>query len=210
MILVLVVMTSPAAAVTYKVGVSPGVSSIYASKFSYAAANKTVIAIFAVVGTVVYTNITYYNPDNSVNSERNNPGIDANANSFAGMTYLIASNLTTNDPTWPGSPYIINDSSTMTFAGASRTVNHMKMSKFNSTSNYIEAWWDKDTGLMVKLALWIPGSWDNFTMISTTAWSPSPPAQSAFTSTSIIAAAGVGIVALIIGFLVGRSGRRKR
>jgi hypothetical protein len=215
-VLVLVACTNTTTAATYTtVGVSPGSSSVYSETWSASLAtteNKMVITIHSVVGTVVYENVTYYLADGTF-SRKLNLAVDVSANNYISMESIIASGLTTDDPTYPSAAYKINDSSTMTFAGAARTINHFKQSVFNAADWYLEDWWDKDTGITVKFNLYWPysgGFWQNITMTSTTAWSPSAPAQSAFSTTSIIAIAGVGIVALGIGFIVGRSGKRKK
>lgn len=203
-ILVLTTFANSALATSYtKVGVSPGSSSIYLTKFSSVSVNKTVITIYAVIGTGVYENVTYYNPDNTVNTKKNIGPIDVNANSYGGMQSVIASGLTTNDPVYPGAPYKINDSSLQIVAGAIRTINHFKMGVFSS--DYIEIWWDKDTGIMVGFNWYYFGNWENLTMIATTAWLPLGQSIA-----PAIALAGViGIIALVVGVLIGRHSMRK-
>jgi hypothetical protein len=220
MLVVLTISVAPTSAASYTtVGIVPGSSSVYSENISSTfptTETKLVINIFTVSGTVVYENASHYLADGTV-GRIDNMVVDVNKNSGSSyilMLTVIASGLTTGDPTTPGGLYKINDSSPMTFGGATRTINHFKGSTFDASKIYIEDWWDKDTGITVKWNFWFPGSpgyWQNVTMTSTTAWSPSaPPAPSTFSTTSMIAIAGIGIVALVIGFLVGRSGKRKR
>jgi len=216
MLIFLSVVIVPTSAVTYtSVGVAPGSSSVYSQVFSVATTeNKMVISIITVSGTVVDENITYYLADGTLILKLN-PIVDVNANNYLSMESIIASGLTAGDPVYPAAPYVINDSSSMTVAGATRTVEHFKQGSFNASNLWLEDWWDQATGITVKWNLWFPVSdggpyWQNVTMVSTTAWPPSAPAQSTFSSTSTIAIVGVGIVALIIGFVAGHHGKRKR
>jgi len=216
MLILLSVAITPTSAVTYtSVGVAPGSSSVYSQVFSVSTTeNKMVISIITVSGTVVDENITYYLADGTL-VFKINPIVDVNSNNYVSMESIIASGLTSGEPVYPAAPYIINDSSTMTVAGASRTVEHFKQGSFNASNLWLEDWWDQATGITVKWNLWFPVSyggpyWQNVTMVSTTAWSPSAPAQSTFSTTSEITIAVVGIVALIVGFVAGRHGKSKR
>ena len=223
-ILVLTATTNTTMAATYtSIGVSPGSSSIYSETWSASVGtteNKMVITIFSVFAPSITFNVTYYHANGLV-SRTQILTIDVSnslPNQYFSMEGIIATNLTKGDPAYPSAPYVINDSTPMTVAGANRTINHFKQGHYNPATDYwLEDWWDKATGITVKFNLYYPGSpgvWQNITMVSTTAWNPSPPAPapapSAFSTTSIIAIAGVGIVALVVGFLVGRRGRRKR
>jgi hypothetical protein len=85
------------------------------------------------------------------------------------LNVLVAKNLTTNDRIYSGSPIKINDSSVLTFGGVPRIINHARI-----FGGLYEFWWDKDTGLIVKMNLYSV-AWLNMTMISTTAWFPAAP-----------------------------------
>lgn len=214
--MVLSATANPTMAATYtKVGAKPGDTMIYASSYTptFTTINKTAFFLYTIVPTGgVWFNITYYLPSNLPyqTQSRFSNITSSDASGFYGMMRIIASNLTTGDPAYPGAPYKINDTSTMTIAGASRTVSHFKMSNFNSSVDYLEIWWDKDTGLMVKMMWWyaVSSFWENNTLISTTAWSAS--AQGLFNTTSIVVIGGVAVVALVVGVLIGRLGKKKK
>ncbi len=218
MIAVLTFAVTPISAVTYtSIGVAPGSSSVYSEKFSASVStteNKMVISIASLFAPLVTQNITYY-LSNGLISRHQSITVDVSGTSnYFAMEGIIAANLTADDPIYPTAPYKINDTSTMTVAGASRTINHFKQGgPFNPTTDYwLEDWWDKATGITVKFNLWFPGSpgaWQNVTMVSTTAWLPSAT-ESAFSSTSLITIGVVGIVALVIGYLAGGHGKRKK
>lgn len=220
LVLVLTTAMRPTAAIVYTPGITPS-TSVYTQKFSIGGTGyKLVNTVYNVAGTHVHENLTYY--VNGTLYRKLNPDVDVAANDYFDMPTIIAANLTTGGLLYGTPGPTINSSTTMIVAGANRTVNYFKQNpNFNASvlGFYLEAWWDKATGLSVKWNLWWPAGqggplWQNVTMVSTTAWSPSPPAPtpspSAFSTTSILAIAGVGIVALVIGFLVGRSGKRKR
>jgi hypothetical protein len=226
MLLLLTIVVSPTSAASYtSVGVVSGTSSVYSQTITGEPnANKLVITVYTVVGTAVSENLTYYLANGSVyykisttvNVNSNNPTIiEGVPDSYFTMESIIASGLNASDPTYPAGPYKINDTSSMTFAGATRTIDYFQQSPFNSSAWYFEGWWDQATGIIVKWNLWWPAAyggpvWQNISMVSTTAWSASAPVQSTFSSTSIITIVGVGIVALIVGFVAGRHGKRKR
>lgn len=87
-------------------------------------------------------------------------------------SFFIAANLTVGDPIYSGASILVDDTFTMTFAGAPREVNH-----FLSPDGLFEAYWDKATGLMTKLNALFLFAWYNYTIKSTDAWMPAllPP-----------------------------------
>ncbi len=163
-LLVLVASTTPAVAADYtKVGVKVGDTATYRTAMSSSTVNKTVFLIYGIVGTSFYINYTYFLPNGTVFNQGQLVGDTVTGGM---LDVLVAKNLTTNDSIYSGSPIKINDSSVLTFAGVSRIINHARI-----LDGLYEFWWDKDTGLIVKMNF---GStpWLNITMISTTAWFP--------------------------------------
>jgi hypothetical protein len=167
--------------------------------------NESTMLVWGITGTVVYLNFTYYKPSGAYDG-MNNYSIDIYHGSDS-YYFLVAANLTQDNGIYHGSSWMyINDTTWMVIAGINRTVSH-----FKSQDGTVEAWWDHATGLMVKANVWtMMFKWINFTMISTTAWSTPAPPQSAFNTTTIVAIAGVGALALIVGFMVGKHGKGKR
>jgi hypothetical protein len=132
--------------------------------------NKTVFLVYGIVGIAFYINYTYFLLNGAVSSQGQLVGDTVTGGMLCA---LVAKNLTTNDRIYSGSPTKINDSSVLTFGDMPRIINHARIS-----GGLYEYWWDKDTGLIVKINLYSAG-WLNMTMISTTAWFPAPPPASA-------------------------------
>jgi hypothetical protein len=162
--------TSALAADYEKVGVKVGNIADYETSLTSSDYNRTHILIYGIVGTVIYLNLTYYHPNGVVGSESQLVG-DVFAGGGYLFAYLLAANLTAGDPIYSNAPEKINETITMIVAGTSRTVNHLSVITSNE---YFDAYWDKATGLMTKLNFWLIG-WINMTIISTDAWSITPP-----------------------------------
>lgn len=129
---------------------------------------------------------------------------DVYGGGFLTFMYLIAGNLTKNDGLYHGSTGLwINDTTSMTISGVTRTVNN-----FRDSGGIEEAWWDKETGLMVKANILAFFVWLNYTMISTTAWSSPPSGLS--TATLLAIGEGAIIVLLLVYIVVSRRGKRKK
>jgi hypothetical protein len=164
--------TSALAADYGKVGVKVGNTADYETSItSPTDYNRTHVLVYGIVGTTIYLNLTYYHPDGTVGSESQLVG-DVFVDGGYLFAYLLAANLTAGDSIYSGASMVINETTTMTFAGTSRTVNHLRTS-----DGLFEAYWDKATGLMTKLNFWLI-VWTNMTIISTDAWSaitPPPP-----------------------------------
>jgi hypothetical protein len=112
------------------------------------------------------------------------------------FVFLIAANLTINDPVFSGSTGKINDTTTMIIAGANRTVNHLKIA-----GGELEDYWDKSTGIMVKLNFYLISGWLNFTMTSTNLWSPSGFSLS---TTTLIIIGGIAVIVIVAAMLLLR------
>jgi hypothetical protein len=162
--------TSALAADYEKVGVKVGNTADYETSLTSSDYNRTHILVYGIVGTIIYLNFTYYHPNGVVGSESQLVG-DVFAGGGYLFAYFLAANLTAGDPIYSNAPEKINETITMTVAGTPRTVNHRSVITNNE---YFDAYWDKPTGLMTKLNFWLLG-WINMTIISTDAWSTTPP-----------------------------------
>jgi hypothetical protein len=84
--------------------------------------------------------------------------------------YLVAANLSKNDPLFPGAPVSINNTASVTIFGESRVCNY-----WTQGGNYM--YWDQATGITTKAnltGLGGPGSYLRWNMTSTSLWSPAP------------------------------------
>jgi hypothetical protein len=164
--------TSALAADYEKVGVKVGNTADYETSLTNSDYNRTHILVYGIVGTTIYLNLTYYHPNGAVGLESQLLG-DVFVGGGYLFAYLLAANLTAGDPVYSGQTSLkVNETTTMTVAGTSRTVNHLR-----TADGLFEAYWDKATGLMTKLNFALIG-WINMTIISTDAWSvitPPPP-----------------------------------
>jgi hypothetical protein len=184
-----------------KVGVKVGDVAIYQSSFTTQPWNKTEYLVYGIVGTAITLNYTNYFPNGTIASEGQTSG-DINAGNIFFAAFLTAANLTTGDALYSGATVTINETSQMTVAGALRTINHAYY-----YSGAFNAYWDQATGLMTQLNLWF-FVWQNYTLLSTTAWTPDT-APSLFNLTTIAVIEGVVIIILVIAVIVVAS-RRKR
>jgi hypothetical protein len=211
-LLVLTATTSSAVAADYtKIGVKIGDKATYALSETGSTDNTTTMLVWGILGTQVYLNFTDYTPSGTVDVKY--PAIVADVyagggSGSVGYMRLIASNLTANDELYLGSAgYWINDTTSMIISGINRTVNHFKI-----LGGDVEVWWDKATGLMVKLNFWrhITG-WYNLTMISTTAWSAPAQPPSLFGNSWVLVAIGEGVlIVALIALVALRRGGKKR
>lgn len=167
MLTILLVISStcvPTLATSYTLGVQAGNTADYTASLS---ANATVarmhLLVQNVTGTTAGLNTTYYFSNGTV-SENTFGSVDVSAGSFLGFLFLIAKNLNQSDPIYSGATITLNASTTMNVAGADRTVNTL------SVAGALFIYWDKATGIMVKLAFNSSG-WFNMTMTSTNMWS---------------------------------------
>jgi hypothetical protein len=202
-LLVLSATINSAIAANYNfVGVNLGDTATYKLSETGMTDNKTTVLVYGIVGTLVYLNFTNYTPSGTVDT-KNQVLEDVYAGGIF-CVYLIAGNLTKNDELYHGSTGLwINDTTSMVISGVNRTVNHSRL-----PSGLEEVWWDKDTGLMVKANIWLV-VWFNYTMISTTAWSASTQAGVILNLPTLALTGGVGIVALIVGFIAGSHRKRR-
>jgi hypothetical protein len=204
-LLVLPAILSVAAAETYVVGVPSGTVADYYYAQTGSQVNRGHLDVTNVTTTVITFNETFYNPNNSVNTT--GTGLTYNVTNglstgTSGSIYpwFIAANLAVGTPTYSGAHIFVNETiSSYLTAGATRTVNHSNQTLKSSGIPYsiFNAWWDKITGLLVKLTIhFIPGTfWVNLTLTSTSLWSGP-------ISTETLVLATGGVCALIAVILV--------
>ncbi len=208
-LLVLCATLSPTTAANYnKVSVRVGDTATYKVSLTASTDNKSTTLVWGIVGTLVYLNATYYLPSGAVDS-KNQYLVDVYAGSVL-LTYmfLIAGTLSKNDPLFHGATGLwINDTTSMVIDGVNRTVNH-----FRAPGGFEEAWWDKETGLMVKANIFLFFGWLNYTqMLSTNAWSAPAPPPSLLSNPMTLVAIGEGVLIVILALLLlRRGGRRKK
>jgi hypothetical protein len=203
-------LLTPSKAADYtKIGVKIGDNSTY----SFTLVNSTinVRADFSsyvknVTGTLVTLNFTYYNPGGSVNTTLLFGPFNVSTGEGGIGFFLICANLSAHDPVnvLPSVPSI-NETVSMVAAGVTRTVNHLNMSIGATRFN---VWWDKPTGLMVKLTAIGPASLPglgNFTLTSTSLWSLG---GLPITTTTLLII-GVGAIIVVVGVAVVLHGRGK-
>lgn len=166
---VLLVLTTPvsfASAADYtKVGVKANDMVVYKLSISAKTENKSIMLVSGINGTEVYLSYTNFFPNGTISSQ-SQQSTNVTTGSTLGWLSLIAANLTAGDPVYSGATTTINETVTMTTAGANRVVNHLYLS-----SGMLDIYWDKITGLMVKINFLFFG-WLNYTMLYTTAWPP--------------------------------------
>ena len=187
------------------VGVKLGATADYkVSSSPYFGYNQTEALVSGIVGTTIYLNYTSTFP-NGTKALLGTGLISGDISTF--LTFVVASNLTVGDHLWnnAGAP-TINKTITMSAVGASRLVNVVNNITFFLGADY-NLYFDKQTGVLVQGDIAGLFGWVNYTLISTTAWSP--PAQPAGISLTTVGLVGaVGIVALVVGFVLGRRGKR--
>jgi len=160
-------------AVDYKVGVKSGDWIKYGqfnvtwtgsgTEPSTVAKEKNVdwmrIDVQSVSGTTVTLNGTvHYN--NGTQTSQNFSGDVASGQGMTSIRVLIASNLKAGDPVLnqAGSP-TINQTTSRTYAGASRSVNLLEASSASDSQPItLRIYWDQGTGAMVEMYMRIPDS----------------------------------------------------
>jgi hypothetical protein len=206
------VVLAPASAADYnKVGVKIGDTATYNILIPGQTYNTLKVSVENVVGTLVNLNLSYYNPngalDHSVLTGLSNVSSGQNGISL----FLICANLSAHEPFVNGTGWpTINETISMTKAGATRTVNHLD---YNVTLNHrFEAWWDTLTGLMVEAAVGGPYTpYQNYFLTSTSLWSPSSSASPLNTTTLLLIVGTCAIVVvLIVGFVAYRHRKRAK
>jgi len=168
--LLLMTTASPASATTYAVGVAVGDTADYNVSLTYMPEAASMhLSVYGIVGTAVTLDYSFVFKNGSHSASSQLTGDIANGAGDLIYLYLIAKNLTTNDPIYSGSSFKINHTETMNAAGASRTVCHLNLTKGFTPGNI---WWDRGTGLLVKsnFLFWIFG-WYNLTLTATSKWS---------------------------------------
>jgi hypothetical protein len=161
-----------------------------------------------IVGTTVTINSTYYGPfgkifSNLVTYDIRGPLSSSNNSSDYSFLFphplLIAADLGAGDPINVGSESKIDETITMKVANADRWVNH---ANFSESSSF---YWDKATGLLVKLI----SSIVNLNLTSTTAWHGTTALYFGSSDVVVVLLSIGGIVAIVAIIAVVDHSRRK-
>lgn len=193
---------TPSRAADYtKVGVRVGDTADYVSSITGKNYTRLHILVYGLTaGTVVTLELTYYDSNG-----KQYPWGTVTGDTYLGsgyiFYYLVAPNLVEDEGIFHGASYTINETTTLTVAGVSRSVNHLRLDGFY----YLDIYWDQSTGIVVKCSIWFIG-WTNLTMTSTSLWS------AGLSSTQLLIIGGAVVVMLVaVAYYVGRRrGRRKK
>lgn len=202
-LLVVGVAVSPTNAAVYtNIGVKQGDTTFYSSRYNIGTVNSTFLLVTKVAGTFVNLTTTDYLPGGVYSGSTLLYG---NVSSYSGglLLWLTATDLNAGDPIADGSPFKVNETVTMTVAGASRSVNHAY-----SADHSFEVYYDRATGILVKGSIFIFLSWYNHTMLSTNIWQPDTPLQ-VFNVFSFVWLIGGLVVGFAVAALLMRGKHKK-
>jgi hypothetical protein len=202
-ILMIVSATSmPTQAVTYQLGVSAGNTADYtASITGLTNVTKAHLSVHNATGTVAGLDLSFYCSNGSLAKGENisaKVDVTSTNGSDLGFLFLIAKNLTATNPVYPTATLVINQTTSLTVAGASRTVNRLAL---GNSSFY----WDQATGITVEMNLKIVG-WFNLSMTATNMWS-SPLGFLSSNMTTILIIVVIVVIVIVAAVVLLR--RRK-
>jgi hypothetical protein len=143
-----------------------------------------VVVFTNVTGVMVTLNITTYNHSSIKNNSMVLAGnvSDSTATVHIGnmttkmpilYTYLIPANLSANDPIYDGAPLIINETTTMSISGYTRTVNvlNLTVGGLYGISAIAIIYWDRLSGIVVEGDTYLSETgWINDTLRFTSIW----------------------------------------
>jgi hypothetical protein len=203
--------STPVSAANYKnIGVTAGVVNTYQyNSTATPTATKFTVYFESVVGTNATIVGTLYKASGNVISSSSKTGnISLHTSIYEQnlQPYVVAANLNGGDNVTYGSLRTFNSSSDMSVAGTTRSVLNLN---YKYTGVRTDFYYDRATGITVKANIFEGGSsWENITLISTTAWSAGTQSSS---STLLLAGIGIGglVVGLAIGLVVGRRKKGK-
>lgn len=145
--------------------------------------NFTSLSVTKVVGSNVTASQTFSYSNGTTKQGLIQGGVDTNSGNIT--FWFIAANLTAGVPiyTTPNAP-VINRTITETIAGSPRSVNVLNITQVSpSASSNLLAWWDEQTGILLRIDLQITISIPNgpvgtaslhATLVQTNIWSPGP------------------------------------
>lgn len=158
------VTLAPASAADYtKVGVKQGDVAEYKEVSDADPYTRIVLRVESIASPIVELNLTFY-IGATLNQSRQ---YNYNVSTWVDHFLMIAANLTDHDQFYANpSCQAINFTEDMLFLGVSRTVLHLLYTR----GPYLELYWDKATGLLVKANYMTSPEWINLTLTSTTAF----------------------------------------
>ena len=173
-------------------GVKPGDTAIYAQTVGrwnlpgpppptfgqFINLNFTTLSVTSVTGSNVSASQTFHYVNGTVRDDIIQGGVDTDSGNIT--FWLTAANLTAGTPlyTTPNSP-VINSTLTLVFAGAPRSINVYNATiSFPGGTEFVNAWWDKLTGILVHVDFAIKTPTGNAfagaQLVQTSLWNPAP------------------------------------
>jgi hypothetical protein len=203
---------SSVTAVTYTPGVTAGTTATYsAAETGYSGTFTVSDSVTSVSGAKITFSVSGTWP-NGTSAAKSNVVVDVSNGSA--MPFFIGANLGVGDPVYSGSLFVINETITMSVAGASRTVNHVNWTfAFGGTLLFaLNFYWDKPTGLCTGLSLYASATWINVTLTSTSLFGTGAGAGGGFgglSSSTLLLIGGVVVVVVVVAVVVVVLRRRK-
>jgi hypothetical protein len=186
------VALSPASAADYtKIGVKQGDVAEYSEVSDTEPYTRIVVRVVSIASPFIELNLTCYVGATPTYSRQQN----YNFSKWVDYRFLIAANLTEHDQCY-SDPWreTINFTEDMLFLGVSRTVLHVKYTH----GPYLELYWDKATGLLVKANYMTSPQWINLTLTSTTAFATGGPPSLLVVGGAIAAVVVIACVAIYL------------
>jgi hypothetical protein len=187
-------------AVTYSLGVTTGTTADYSASVTNQNTDKMSLNVKSTSGTELTVLTTYHYSNGTTKSRTdtwdvsNGPGSNASLALSLEWLKIVSANLSKNDILYSGTTGYINSTTSMSVGGQTRTVN-----LWNVSHGYLVIYWDKPTGLMVKISLYLGPiyGWSNYTMTSTSLWSNSSTGNPFGLSTTTLILIGGGALVVI-------------
>jgi hypothetical protein len=192
------VTLAPGSAADYtKIGIKQGDVAEYREVSDADPYTRIVLRVVSIASPMVELNLTFY-IGATLNQSRQQ---SYNFSRWVDYYLLISANLTEHDECYaePGHGKI-NFTEDMLFLGVSRTVMHLKYTR----GPYLELYWDKATGLLVKANYMTSPEWINLTLASTTVFATGGPPS------LLVVGGAVAAVVVIAGVAVYVWRRRKK
>src|SRR5713101_420143 len=183
-------------AIVYAPGVKPNNAAAYAASGSwnlpssppalfsdFVNLNFTSLSVTKVVGSNITASQVFSYSNGTTRQTVIQGGVDTDSGNIT--FWFIAANLTAGVPIYTSqNAPVINRTITETFAGSPRSINVLNITQVSPTaSSSLMAWWDEQTGILLRIDLQITISIPNgpvgtaslhATLVQTNIWSPGP------------------------------------
>jgi hypothetical protein len=160
---------------SYKLGVKVGDSAHYSFNWNATGAAGLTNANLTITnidrGNLTAT-FTMYNSTFSykVTAWENFTSGQMSSGGFPAPFFLLAANLTEDDPIWPNSPAWINNTGTTVAGGIARVTNQLNIT--GTGTSFVHVHWDQATGIVVTFNASLTSQHLRWSLISTSLWSP--------------------------------------